>query len=146
MANAPMRSVICICSKPSNVHDYNCPVANLNRQQSNTILSNEPTYSPPGDQTSAQRTVFASQTHSDGALSTSSTNKSLLTSPLVPFSNPNPMKPSNPSSSVTTIISQQPQLNGYHSVTPTMIMPSLDTGNNCQQFSFPQVITSNVPK
>jgi hypothetical protein len=148
MTNSPMKSLICTCSNPPNVHEHNCPVITLTKQQSNTILSHEPTYRPTND----QQTVFAAQPRLNGTISISPMNKPMITTVSAPFHNPNLMKPSGPSASVTTIISQQQQQQqfpNYNQISPTIKMPSLDAGNNFQQqtpFNFSQVIINNPQK
>ena len=146
MTNSPMKSLICSCSNPPNVHEHNCPVMTLTKQQSNTILSHEPTYRPTND----QQAVFATQPHSNGTISILSMNKPLITTVSAPFHNPNLTKPSGISTGVPTIISQQQQqFPNYNQIGPTIKTPSLDTGNNSQQqpsLSFSQVIINNPQK
>jgi hypothetical protein len=145
MTMPPMKSLICSCSNPPNVHDLNCPVVNLTKQQPNITLSNEPTYRPSIDRTTAQRAVYAPQARSDGAISISSMNNPIMATNLLSFPNPNLMKSSGPTSSVTTIISQQPQFANYNPIAPIRTMPLLETDNNFQQQSsnFSQVIINN---
>jgi hypothetical protein len=95
-----------------------------------------------------QRLVPAPPTHINSTMSIPSTKESMITPNLMSFPNSHLMESIDPSSSVTTIISQPPSFLNNPSVCSTIKLPSMNATNNFQQLSFnpSQIIINNQPK
>lgn len=147
--NLQLRSLICTCPNPTSFHALDCAIYSSSNQESNMNFSSDSMHRPLSmNRPNIQRLVPAPQTHINSTMSIPSTKESMITPNLMSFPNSHLMESIDPSSSVTTIISQPPSFLNNPSVCSTIKLPSMNATNNFQQLSFnpSQIIINNQPK
>lgn len=128
-----MKPLVCLCPHPTAYHDANCAVSNANNQESTLHLSSDPIHRLAINRSNTQLIPPPLQTPMNNGFTINSVQDLLPSTHFIQVSNSNTKNTSDSSSTLSTIVSQQPSFLNNIQLCSTMKTPSLDPGNVYQQ-------------